>query len=351
MLEETDKRPLIGNLYGAVGNPRAREALIRRPESATALRPQFLGASAPSANGPASFADVMESQGPDRIIGDVLEGPVSQQTQRQLAQIQAMSQRQSSAWEEELVASARTSSPQAASAPVRRGARTLLAGATVLKGVGTGSVFNAARMAAYRQKQGYALRLPDRRNSDAELVSEARKIQETDGSNSLGGMAQSARAAFAESFAAEGADGGIDESAPKESKFEAIINRAAKALGLDPNLIRAVIKAESNFNPKAVSSAGAKGLMQLMPRTAKEMGVSDPFDPLENVWGGARYLKSMLDRHGGNVNKALAAYNWGPGNLDRHGYGGNMPRETRRYIDVVNRNYQEFKKATVSAEA
>jgi soluble lytic murein transglycosylase-like protein len=89
--------------------------------------------------------------------------------------------------------------------------------------------------------------------------------------------------------------------------------------------------------------------MQLMPRTAKELGVEDPFDPLQNIWGGAKYLKRMLERHGGNLNKALAAYNWGPGNLDKHGYGNNMPRETRRYIEVVNRNYKNFQSDTAEA--
>jgi soluble lytic murein transglycosylase-like protein len=121
-----------------------------------------------------------------------------------------------------------------------------------------------------------------------------------------------------------------------------------QALGLDPSLIKAVIKTESNFNPMAVSKAGAKGLMQLMPGTAKEMGVSDPFNAMENIWGGAKYLKRMLDSYGGNLNKALAAYNWGPGNYRKHG-GKSMPKETRRYIEVVNRNYNRFKKETESA--
>jgi soluble lytic murein transglycosylase-like protein len=144
---------------------------------------------------------------------------------------------------------------------------------------------------------------------------------------------------------------GDNKKSIEEENINAIIKRVGHALDLDPNLIRAVVKAESNYNPKAVSHAGAKGLMQLMPKTAKEMGVKDPFNPLENIWGGARYLKSMLERHGGNINKALAAYNWGPGNLDRHGYGNgqNLPSETRRYIDAVNRNYNRYKTETSTA--
>jgi soluble lytic murein transglycosylase-like protein len=91
-----------------------------------------------------------------------------------------------------------------------------------------------------------------------------------------------------------------------------------------------VIRAESGFDSRALSPAGAQGLMQLMPGTAREMGVADPFDPEQNVMGGTRYLKQMLGRYGGDLEKALAAYNWGPGNLDRG--DGRLPGETRRYI-------------------
>ncbi|MDR1607802.1 MAG: lytic transglycosylase domain-containing protein, partial [Deltaproteobacteria bacterium] len=145
------------------------------------------------------------------------------------------------------------------------------------------------------------------------------------------------------SSASQKTSDGQKPSEKLSDKVEVIINKVAGALGLDPSLIKAVVKTESNFNQKAVSSAGAKGLMQLMPKTAKEMGVEDPFNPFENIWGGARYLKKMLDRHGGDLNKALAAYNWGPGNLAKHG-SSRMPGETRKYIEVVNRHYARFKK-------
>lgn len=128
---------------------------------------------------------------------------------------------------------------------------------------------------------------------------------------------------------------------PTESRnFDDLIDQTAREHGLDPNLVRAVVKAESNFDPSAVSKAGAMGLMQLMPGTAKDLGVGDPFNPVENVSGGTRYLRDMLDRYSGDLDRALAAYNWGPGNLDRS--RGGLPDETRNYIAVVNRYYRRF---------
>ena len=122
---------------------------------------------------------------------------------------------------------------------------------------------------------------------------------------------------------------------------EAIIEKASRRYGVDGSLIRAIIKAESNFNPRAVSSAGAQGLMQLMPATARGLGVSDSFDPEQNVMAGTRFLKDMLRRYDGNLDEALAAYNWGPGNLDRHG-SDNLPRETRAYLGKVKGYYAQY---------
>lgn len=131
-------------------------------------------------------------------------------------------------------------------------------------------------------------------------------------------------------------------SAPgADSGTDAIIEKASRRYGVDSGLIRAVIKAESGFNPRAVSSAGAQGLMQLMPATARGLGVTDSFDPEQNVMAGTRFLKDMLQRYNGNVDEALAAYNWGPGNVDRHGTES-LPRETRSYLAKVKGYYAQY---------
>jgi len=118
--------------------------------------------------------------------------------------------------------------------------------------------------------------------------------------------------------------------------IEQTVQKAAAKYNLPPELITAVIRAESNFEVSAVSSAGAQGLMQLMPATAKELGVKNPFDIEQNIDGGTKYLRKMLDRFGGNVRKALAAYNAGPGTVMK--YNGRVPYpETRQYVKRVMR--------------
>ncbi len=123
--------------------------------------------------------------------------------------------------------------------------------------------------------------------------------------------------------------------------YEPLIRQASKAYGVEPELIRAVIRAESNFRNESTSPKGAMGLMQLMPQTAKELGVRDAYDPRENIMGGTRYLKGLIERYRGDVPTALAAYNWGMGNVERR--PEQLPRETRVYIDRIQRFMNESK--------
>ncbi|HEU5359620.1 MAG TPA: lytic transglycosylase domain-containing protein [Candidatus Deferrimicrobiaceae bacterium] len=118
-------------------------------------------------------------------------------------------------------------------------------------------------------------------------------------------------------------------------------DRYSRAHNLPPALIKAIIRAESNGEPYAVSPKGAQGVMQLMPFTARQMNVSDPFDPVENIEGGVKYLKELLGTFGGNLAHAVAAYNAGPAAVKK--YGGIPPyNETRLYVKRVMNYYQQF---------
>ncbi|MGE4403245.1 MAG: lytic transglycosylase domain-containing protein [Desulfobulbus sp.] len=130
-----------------------------------------------------------------------------------------------------------------------------------------------------------------------------------------------------------------NDSSPQT--INAFIQTAATEHGVDPLLIKAIIKAESNFDPTAVSPKGAQGLMQLMPATAKDLQVADPFDPQDNITGGTKYLRSLLDNYGWDLEMSIAAYNAGPGRVK-----GRIPNilETRMYIAKVLDNYQAYRK-------
>ncbi len=123
--------------------------------------------------------------------------------------------------------------------------------------------------------------------------------------------------------------------------FDHHIRRAARAHRVDPLLIKAMIKTESNFNPRAVSSQGAQGLMQLMPGTARELHVRDPFDAGQNIYGGTRYMRKLLDSYNGNIRLSLAAYNAGPGRVKTR-----VPRipETVAYVSKVMRLYRAYRR-------
>jgi soluble lytic murein transglycosylase-like protein len=136
-------------------------------------------------------------------------------------------------------------------------------------------------------------------------------------------------------------------SLPAGTPYAAEITAAAQANGLDPALLAGLIKQESGFNPNAGSGAGARGLTQLMPGTAAGLGVSNVLDPVQSINGGAKYLKQQLDAFGGDTAKALAAYNAGPGAVQR--FGGIPPySETQNYVRIVQANAAAYRAGTTT---
>ena len=139
--------------------------------------------------------------------------------------------------------------------------------------------------------------------------------------------------------------GNASDWAPDPDYYDNMIREAAHRYQVDPRLIKSVIRAESNFNYLAVSRKGALGLMQLMPGTADDMRVLDPFDPRENIHGGTRYLRKMLGIFNGNIRMALAAYNAGPNRVIRLGRVPQL-KETVSYIKKVQYFYKEYRESS-----
>ncbi|EYE89155.1 lytic transglycosylase [Fervidicella metallireducens AeB] len=130
--------------------------------------------------------------------------------------------------------------------------------------------------------------------------------------------------------------------------IESAIKYASQKYGVEEEFIRAIIKNESGFNQNAISKAGAMGLMQLMPSTAKSLGVNNPFDVLENIDGGTRYIKRLINAFNGNKELALSAYNGGIGRMNKRGVDtveeiNKMPKETQKYVDKVMKTYNTYK--------
>ena len=136
-----------------------------------------------------------------------------------------------------------------------------------------------------------------------------------------------------------------NKNATQKEQIEDAVRKASEKYGIDENLIKAVIKTESNFNPNAVSSAGAKGLMQVMPSNYKSLGISNPFDIYQNVDGGTKLLREYLDKYNGDVEMALMAYNGGPTRMKNRGVTSindiyKMPKETQNYVKKVMGYYR-----------
>jgi hypothetical protein len=140
-----------------------------------------------------------------------------------------------------------------------------------------------------------------------------------------------------------------EAEAPVRTGIDEVVEQIAAQFSLPPQLIHSVIKVESNYNPFAISSKGAQGLMQLIPATARRFGVSDVFNAAQNIQGGAKYLKYLLDLYGGNYALALAAYNAGEAAVARYGHVPPFP-ETQNYLILVARQLEESRKAEAAKQ-
>ena len=176
-----------------------------------------------------------------------------------------------------------------------------------------------------------------------DLAAIERRIAQLDSSGAPADAAGFARllSPVADASATTLSSAGVPD-APAE--IESLIEASAARYGVDPALVKSVVAVESSFDPNATSKTGAQGLMQLMPETAAQLGVGDPHDPAQNVDGGVRYLRSLLDRFGGDTRLAVAAYNAGPGAVER--YAGVPPyAETQNYVLSVLDGYASLRRS------
>jgi soluble lytic murein transglycosylase-like protein len=171
------------------------------------------------------------------------------------------------------------------------------------------------------------------------LIEQAREAS-LPGSGGFAATLQAASSPSVPSAYAASASGAYPATTPaggesgSTGQYDALVNQAAARYNIDPAVLHGLIQQESGFDPNSTSGAGAEGLTQLMPSTAASLGVANPLDPVESIEGGARYLSQMMSRFGGNVSDALAAYNAGPGAVER--YGGTPPyAETQSYVAKV----------------
>jgi soluble lytic murein transglycosylase-like protein len=200
--------------------------------------------------------------------------------------------------------------------------------------IGLSGISAHAQLASYRDENGKLVFINDDKpvkrpkTAKAESTTKASDAAQTAAVQTHGGPTQLLGSGITNEISAPLAPAELDK----------VVQDSAEKNHVDPGLVRAVISTESNWNPSAVSSKGAMGLMQLMPGTAQTLGVGNAFDPAQNIGAGTQYLGMMLERYNGDVNKALAAYNAGPGAVDRFGGVPNIP-ETRSYVQKVTSSY------------
>jgi soluble lytic murein transglycosylase-like protein len=178
----------------------------------------------------------------------------------------------------------------------------------------------------------------------SDLAAVTRRIAEITGQNMApAAPAQPASGASFASMVSAAMSGGAPAALPvAPAHIEQLVSANAGAWGVDPALVKAIIANESGFDANATSKTGAQGLMQLEPQTAAGLGVANAYDPAQNIWGGTRYIRGLLDRFHGDLRLAVAAYNAGPGAVEK--YGGVPPyAETQAYVENVLDTYQKYK--------